>query len=137
MPWSALAGGVLIGVGASVLLLVNGRVAGVSGILGGLFDGFRGDALSGALFLAAFLAVGGAAAVLLPELIGRSPAGAAGLAIAGLFVGVGTRLSGGCTSGHGVCGLSRGSLRSFVATLAFMATGAMTVTLLRVFGGRG
>jgi uncharacterized protein len=134
-PLSALVGGVVIGLGASVYLLVNGRVAGVSGLLAGIFAPLRNDRGLGWLFLAALLLVGAAASRIAPETLGVPRASSVVLAVAGLLVGVGTRVSGGCTSGHGVCGLSRGSLRSLVATATFVGTGALTVTLLRVFGG--
>lgn len=135
-PLSALAGGILIGLGASVYLLVNGRVAGVSGLLAGIFGSPRNDRGFGGIFLAALLFTGAVATWLAPGRLGVPPANAAVLAIAGLFVGVGTRVSGGCTSGHGVCGISRGSLRSIVATVTFVATGAITVTLVRLLGAR-
>ena len=134
-PLSALVGGVLIGLGASVYLLVNGRVAGVSGLLGGIFGSFRKDEGQGAIFLAALLVVGAIAAWFAPQTLAVPRASAAVLAGAGLLVGAGTRVSGGCTSGHGLCGLSRGSLRSLVATATFVGTGMLTVTILRVLGG--
>ncbi|AKU92448.1 YeeE/YedE family protein [Vulgatibacter incomptus] len=131
----ALGGGVLIGVSASLLLLFNGRVAGISGILGGLVSRQPGK-IWRALFVAG-LVVGGAVAY--AAMPGRFDASAAPslplVAIAGALVGIGTRLGSGCTSGHGVCGISRLSPRSIVATLTFMATGALSVLVVRLVGG--
>ncbi len=134
-PWSALAGGALIGLAASVLLALNGRVAGISGILGGLLVPVRGDVAWRALFLAGLGAGALLVLILAPSSFGASPRGLGTLAVAGALVGAGTRLGNGCTSGHGVCGLSRLSVRSLVATLTFIATGAATVTAARVLGG--
>ena len=130
-PWPALAGGVLIGIAAALLLLVGGRIAGISGILGGLLKPVRGDvgwrvAFIGGL-LAAPLAYALFAALPRPQI----DASYGALLAAGLLVGVGTRFGGGCTSGHGVCGLSRLSVRSLVATLAFMGAGFATVFVTR------
>jgi uncharacterized membrane protein YedE/YeeE len=130
-PWQALAGGMLIGVAAVLLVLFTGRIAGISGIAGGLLRPRRGDidwrlAFIGGLVLAP-LAWGVFAA--LPE--ARIDAGYGTLVVAGLLVGVGTRYGAGCTSGHGVCGLSRLSPRSLVATLGFMAAGFVTVFVAR------
>jgi uncharacterized membrane protein YedE/YeeE len=134
-PYSALAGGVLIGLAASVLLIGYGRIAGVSGIAGNLLLGKRGDRAWRAAFLAGLLLAGVAVAGLAPQATAASPSGIAVVAGAGLLVGVGTRLGSGCTSGHGVCGLSRLSPRSLVATLAFILSGVVTVTLVRWLGG--
>ncbi len=134
-PWSALAGGLLIGLGAGAFVLFNGRIAGISGLLGSLFGKGDGRAEKG-LFL-----LGIVVAPLLWALFHALPAvefqtGWLGLVIAGLLVGIGTRYGSGCTSGHGVCGLSRLSPRSLVATLAFMTSGFLTVFLLRhLLGG--
>jgi uncharacterized membrane protein YedE/YeeE len=124
----ALAGGALIGIATSIVLLCHGRIAGISGALGRAFaaDGGRGMRLP---FLAGLGAVGIGAAFLAPSAIGSALRGIPTLAIAGLLVGVGTTLGNGCTSGHGVCGLSRGSRRSLVATITFMVTGAITVAI--------
>ncbi|WP_437736341.1 YeeE/YedE family protein [Sorangium sp. So ce1335] len=126
-----LVGGVLIGLSASLLLLFNGRVAGVSGVLGGLLVRLRspGDAVWRAAFVAGLLLGGIALAAAHP---GAFPPGGDGrplglLVVAGLLVGYGARLGNGCTSGHGVCGLSRLSFRSLCATMTFMATAAVTV----------
>lgn len=125
----------MIGLGASVYLLVNGRVAGVSGLLAGIFPPLRNERGLGTIFLASLVVAGVFAAWLAPEAIGVPRASLATLVVAGLLVGVGTRVSGGCTSGHGLCGLSRGSFRSLVATGTFVGTGMLTVALARLFGG--
>jgi uncharacterized membrane protein YedE/YeeE len=135
-PVSALIGGLLIGASAALFLLLSGRIAGISGILGGLLHparseiGWRTAFLAG-LFIAplAYVAFGG---TLPPVALDASlPL----LAVAGLIVGFGTRLGAGCTSGHGVCGIGRGSPRSIVATLVFMTTAIVTVFITRhVFG---
>lgn len=135
-PWSALAGGALIGLAASLFALLNGRVAGISGLLGSLLQ--RGAEGRGEK--AAFV-VGLLLAPLLWGLFAALPSihfetGSLGLIVAGLLVGIGTRYGSGCTSGHGVCGLSRLSPRSLVATLCFMATGFATVFVLpHLLGG--
>ncbi len=134
-PWSALAGGALIGLAASVLLLTNGRVAGVSGMLGGLIAPVRGEVAWRAAFLVGLVGAGAVLALLSPGQFGASPRGLPVVGLAGILVGIGTRLGNGCTSGHGVCGLSRRSPRSLVATLTFMATGALTVWVFRLLGG--
>ena len=129
-PLASLAGGALIGASASALLLFNGRVAGVSGIFGGLLLPRSGDVTWRALFFAGLVAGGVVLAVLFPGAI-EAPRTPLGLTlVAGLLVGIGTRVGGGCTSGHGVCGLSRQSARSLVATLTFMAFGVVTATLV-------
>ena len=130
-PWSAIAGGVLIGIAATIFLLVNGRIAGVSGILGGLFRpsipdiGWRVAFLAGLIIAPSLYA----AFVYMPGL--KIDADYVTLFIAGLMVGVGTRYAGGCTSGHGVCGLARLSPRALVATVAFIAAGIATVFVVR------
>ena len=134
-PWSALAGGALIGLAASLLLLANGRIAGISGILSGLLVRVPGDVAWRALFVAGLLGAGLLAQQLSPELLGVSPRSLGAIAVAGLLVGVGTRLGNGCTSGHGVCGLSRLSPRSFAATVTFIATGVLAVAMTRLLGG--
>ncbi|MFO7529196.1 MAG: YeeE/YedE family protein [Marinobacter sp.] len=130
-PWSALAGGILVGLAAASFLLLNGRIAGISGILGSLLTPLKDGIAWRVAFLLGLLA---APAVWL--LGGDMPAieinaGYPALVIAGLLVGIGTRYGSGCTSGHGVCGLSRLSLRSLAATLSFMATGFITVFVIR------
>jgi uncharacterized membrane protein YedE/YeeE len=133
-PWSALAGGVLIGSAATVLLWVNGRIAGVSTVLAGLLPP-RSDWPWRAGFVGALLFTGLLAALVFPEALGASPASLPWLAVAGVLVGAGTRLGNGCTSGHGVCGISRLSPRSIAATFTFVGFGVLTVALVRTFGG--
>ena len=123
-PWSALFGGALIGISASALLLLNGRVAGISGILGGLVRPRAEETSWRALFIAGLLVGGLALFVVRPASFGAAPVSLPLAIVAGAFVGFGTRLGSGCTSGHGVCGLSRFSARSLAATMTFMATGA-------------
>ena len=130
-PWSSLAGGLLIGLAAALFLFLNGRIAGISGILGGLLRPAAGDMAWRVAFI-----LGLVGAPLLFQLFSPLPAvqidaDTATLVAAGLLVGVGTRYGSGCTSGHGVCGLSRLSPRSLVATGAFMAAGFVTVFLVR------
>lgn len=133
-PWTALAGGALIGTAASILLAMNGRVAGISGVLGGILAPAKGEVAWRVAFVVG-LALGGLAMlVLAPESFGASPRALLLVAVAGVLVGIGTRVGGGCTSGHGVCGLSRLSMRSLVATLTFMATGALAATAARLLG---
>lgn len=130
-PWSAFAGGLMIGVAAAMLLLLNGRIAGISGIVGGLFK-WRPEGVAWRVaFIAgivlspwAYRAVAGEVSVTVQ---GSVPL----LVIAGLLVGLGTRYGSGCTSGHGVCGIARGSMRSIVATCVFMLTGMVTVFVIR------
>ncbi len=130
-PWSALLGGMLIGLAAALFALLNGRIAGISGVLGGLLKPVRGDVTWRAAFV-----LGLVGAPLVYALFKALPAvqieaGYGALIIAGLLVGVGTRYGSGCTSGHGVCGLSRLSPRSLAATASFMAAGFTTVFVLR------
>jgi len=130
-PWTSLAGGLLIGLATAWLLLLSGRIAGISGIVGGLLRPGKGDVAWRLAFVAGLLAaplVFSMAAPLPPAVI---DADTATLVIAGLLVGAGTRYGSGCTSGHGVCGLSRGSPRSMVATASFMAAGFLVVFLVR------
>jgi len=130
-PWTPLLGGALIGASASLLLLLNGQVAGVSGILGGLVRPRPGEITWRGMFVAGMLAAGFVMAFVRPQLFGPSAAPLPWTVASGLLVGFGTRLGGGCTSGHGVCGLSRRSARSLAATLTFMATGALAAVALR------
>jgi uncharacterized membrane protein YedE/YeeE len=132
-PSASLLGGALIGLAASLLLWSTGRIAGISGIVAELLLGARGDRAWRAAFLAGLIAAGLACALLWPDTVGASPRSLPVVAGAGILVGVGTRLGNGCTSGHGVCGISRLSPRSIVATLTFMATGMLTVALWRWF----
>ncbi len=128
--WRSIAGGALIGAAAAALILLNGRIAGVSGILDSAVRGQGGEQGWRVAFLAGLI---------LPALVvGTGPVDWAGgpvrLALAGLLVGIGTRLGSGCTSGHGVCGIANLSLRSLAATSTFVAIAMATVALLR-FGG--
>lgn len=135
-PWSSLAGGLLIGLAAALFVLFNGRIAGISGILGGLLLAPSPDRLWRIAFLAGMI---GAPAIWmlfhsLPPL--TIDAGYPMIILAGLLVGFGTRYGSGCTSGHGVCGLSRLSPRSLAATLSFMGAGFITVFIVRhLLGG--
>jgi len=135
-PLSALIGGALIGLAATALYAATGRIAGVSGIAGGLLRAGSGDAGWRLLFLAGLVIGAGATGLAagMPTL--RIDASWPVLVIAGLLVGYGTQLGGGCTSGHGVCGIARFSLRSIAATLVFMAAAAGTVFVMRhIIGG--
>lgn len=131
---TAFAGGVLIGIAASMLILLNGRIAGISGIVGGLLQPKAGDRAWRIYFI-----LGLAAAPLFYASVTALPpvdiaAAPIALVIAGMLVGIGTRYASGCTSGHGVCGISRGSPRSLAATAAFMTAGFVTVYVLRHAG---
>ena len=130
-PASALAGGVLIGGAVAWFLLLTGRIAGISGVVGGLLRPVRGDIGWRVAFVAGLVLAPWLYRVLapLPPLV--IEAGTVRLALAGLLVGLGTRYAGGCTSGHGVCGVSRLSPRSLVATAVFMAAGFATVFVAR------
>lgn len=130
-PWASLAGGLLIGLAAALFILLHGRVLGISGILGGLLRPQTGDSSWRLSFLIGLLAAPLAWSVFRPLPQVNIQAGFLTLVVAGLLVGIGTRLGSGCTSGHGVCGLARLSPRSLVATLCFMATGFLTVYLMR------
>lgn len=129
----ALAGGGLIGLGGAVYLLGNGRIMGASGIIGGLVDGSgRKTAWERLAFLAGVLIL----PILLAPFYGQAPQthltnNWVVIIAAGLFVGVGSRIANGCTSGHGVCGISRLSFRSIVSTITFIASGGLTLALLR------
>ena len=134
-PWSSLAGGVLIGIATAMFILLNGRIAGISGVLGGLLKPAKGDVAWRLAFV-----LGLVSAPLAYLLFNNVPslqidAGYAALVAAGLLVGVGTRYGSGCTSGHGVSGLSRLSPRSLAATASFMGAGFLTVYVARhLFG---
>lgn len=135
-PGAALTGGLVIGLAASLLVLLGGRIAGISGILGGLLRRVPGERAWRAAFVAGLVASPWLYAAVAGPLRPRIDAGWPLLVLAGLLVGVGTRYGAGCTSGHGVCGLSRLSGRSAVATGAFMAAGFGTVFVVRhLLGG--
>jgi len=134
-PLSALLGGVLIGLAAALMWWLLGRVAGVSNILGQSFSSAEGALNWRLAFIAGLVLAGLGAKVFVPDAVHFSlPAGYGQLIVAGLLVGFGTQLGAGCTSGHGVCGMSRLSPRSIVATLVFMAAGAFAVLGLRLGG---
>lgn len=130
-PLASLAGGVLIGVAAAMFVLLNGRIAGISGVLGGLLRPVRGDIAWRAAFVLGLIASPLLYAVFSPVPSPRVDASWGALVLAGLLVGAGTRYGSGCTSGHGVCGLSRLSPRSLAATAAFMGAGFVTVYVVR------
>lgn len=133
MTWmAALAGGVLIGLSATLLLWLNGRVAGVSGILNGVVFPKAGDVSWRLAFLVGLVAAGGLYMALAPGApLPRADFSRVGLVVAGLLVGFGTRMGNGCTSGHGVCGLGRLSMRSLAAVVTFMATAIATTFVIR------
>jgi uncharacterized membrane protein YedE/YeeE len=126
---SALAGGAMIGAAAAILLLAHGRVAGVSGIVGSLLPPAAGDRAWRLAFLAGLLAAGVVGHIVAPDTVGASVRSLPVVVIGGLLVGFGTRLGGGCTSGHGVCGIARLSRRSLLAVAIFISTGLLTVWL--------
>jgi hypothetical protein len=130
-PWAALTGGLLLGLASALFILVNGRILGISGIVGGLLRPVRGDVGWRLAFLAGMLAAPVLYALVTVPVAPRVDASWPVVIIAGLLVGAGTRYGSGCTSGHGVCGLSRLSPRSLVATLAFMGAGFVTVFVVR------
>ncbi len=136
-PVASLCGGIFIGLSASLLLLCDGKIAGISGIVGGLLSPTQNDTAWRVLFVVGLLTGGFLCSLFSPQAftfsIARSPGA---LILAGLLVGFGTRLGNGCTSGHGVCGISRLSPRSLVATITFMITGIVTVYIINhVLGG--
>ena len=130
-PWASLAGGIFLGLAAAFFVLLNGRVLGISGILGGLVKPQPGDAGWRIAFIAGLVAAPALWRLFGPLPEARVDASVAVLVISGLLVGWGTRYGSGCTSGHGVCGLARLSPRSLAATLAFMAAGFVTVYVAR------
>ncbi len=130
-----LAGGALIGVGAALLLLLNGRLGAIGGIVAGLFQRSSGEWAWRAMFVLGLVFGGLLLVPFAPSSFVPSPTSGPVLFLAGVAVGFGARLGGGCTSGHGVCGVSRFSKRSIVATITFIVTGAVVVALVRIFGG--
>jgi hypothetical protein len=135
-PLPALAGGALIGLSATLLLLTHGKVAGVSGLVGRVLQRQSEDRPLGISFVLGLAAAGLLVRLFWPAAIGAASASPFGIVAAGLLVGYGTRLGNGCTSGHGVCGISRLSARSLVATVTFIGTGAISVFIVRhVLGG--
>ncbi len=135
-PGLSLTGGLLIGAAAAALVLFNGRIAGISGILGGLVGTPQKDAQWRVAFLAGLIGAPVLAGLLGSRIAPDIQAGWGEILVAGFLVGIGTRYAGGCTSGHGVCGISRGAIRSIVATATFMASGFLTVFISRhLLGG--
>jgi uncharacterized membrane protein YedE/YeeE len=136
-PYSALAGGALIGLAAVLLMLMNGRIAGASGILGGLMRFDKGEFGWRAAFIAGLLIAPVLYMRITDKLIPLAPPEPIGVVIlAGLLVGVGSQMGNGCVSGHGICGTARLSIRSIAATATFMLSGFITVYIVRhVFGG--
>ncbi len=135
-PFNALAGGLVIGAAASLYMLGRGRIAGISGIVAGPVRALlQGQSLTPEitrlLFIAGLLAAPGVWQLVAPLPASHIDTGNIGLVVAGLLVGVGTRMGGGCTSGHGVCGLSRFSMRSLVNVCTFMAAGVVALFVLR------
>jgi hypothetical protein len=131
-PLSSTVGGLILGLASSLLFLANGRICGISGILGGLPSSPGGDRAWRLFFLAGLLSGGLLLALFDPSLLALASEQTVPVAVAsGVLVGVGTRLGSGCTSGHGLCGIARFSRRSIVATCVFMATGALTVFVVR------
>ncbi|HEY8332068.1 MAG TPA: YeeE/YedE thiosulfate transporter family protein [Pseudomonas sp.] len=136
-PWSALAGGILLGLATGLFVLANGRIAGISGLLGSLLKPKASGWLDSLLFILGLLLAPWLWLVFAELPVIEMQVGVPGLLLAGLLVGFGARLGAGCTSGHGICGLSRLSPRSLVATLCFMATGFATVFVVRHLLGAG
>jgi uncharacterized membrane protein YedE/YeeE len=133
-PWASLAGGLVIGGAAALYALGAGRIAGISGIVGGALGSLRGRAAGASpswAFIVGLLLAPWLWQIVAPLPAVRVDAGTGALVVAGLLVGVGTRMGQGCTSGHGICGLSRLSLRSLVNVAVFMAAGVATVAVLR------
>ncbi len=133
-PWSSLTGGIVLGIASALFILINGRILGISGILGGLLPPKVGDTTWRIAFLLGMFAAPTVFHAVVPAEYVTAPRIEATewmIVIAGLLVGVGTRYASGCTSGHGVCGLSRLSPRSLVATASFMGAGFVTVYVVR------
>ena len=135
-PLRALVGGALIGLSASLFLLTHGKVAGISGLFAGLVRPERADRHTAMAFVGGLLCIGLVAGAIAPQALGGNGAPVVWTTIvAGLLVGFGTRLGNGCTSGHGVCGISRLSVRSLLATVVFLAAGMATVAVARSLRG--
>lgn len=132
---NALLGGVIIGGAVSLMLLLNGRVTGISGIINGTLTPVKGDTGWRLLFVAGLVLGGFALRLIEPEVFsGQLDTGLGSTIVAGLLVGFGTVMGSGCTSGHGVCGISRMSPRSLVATITFIAAGMIAVVIFRKLG---
>lgn len=130
-PWPSFVGGLLIGIATAIFLLFNGRIAGISGIVGGLFKLTPGDVAWRTAFVLGLLIAPLIYSLVVPLPLVQIDADIISLIVAGLLVGIGTRYGSGCTSGHGICGLSRFSPRSLVATASFMMAGFITVYIVR------
>ena len=133
-PWASLSGGIILGLASAIFILVNGRILGISGILGGLFPPKVGDTTWRIAFMLGLFAAPAVFHALVPVQYITAPRIEASdflVVAAGLLVGIGTRYASGCTSGHGVCGLSRLSPRSLVATISFMSAGFVMVYVMR------
>lgn len=130
-PGTSLVGGLLIGLASALFILANGRIAGISGILGGLLRPSGNDVVWRLAFLLGLIMAPAVASLFIATSAPTIDASAEMLVVAGLLVGIGTRYGSGCTSGHGICGLSRLSPRSLIATLAFMASGMAIVFVMR------
>ena len=133
-PWASLSGGILLGLASALFILLNGRILGISGFVGGLIPPKRHDTIWRLAFLAGLFSSPWVYKALAPASLLTAPridAGVLLLIVAGLLVGLGTRYGSGCTSGHGVCGLARLSPRSLIATLTFMAAGFAVVFIAR------
>lgn len=128
---TSLSGGLLIGIAAAMFVLLNGRIAGISGILAGLIQADKGDKIWRVMFVLGMVTAPFVYRIAFDLPPVAVEAGTVKLIIAGLLVGLGTSYASGCTSGHGVCGISRGSMRSIAATLTFMMAGFITVYLTR------
>jgi uncharacterized membrane protein YedE/YeeE len=133
MDWiMGLLGGLLIGAGGALFLLINGRIMGASGIVGGLIDGSgKANAQERLFFVAGLFVVPTVLALLAGPIDTHATSNVVVLVAAGLLVGIGTRLANGCTSGHGVCGISRFNLRGIVATVFYILAGGLTVVFFR------
>ncbi len=133
--WQSLTGGLLIGLAAALLLYFNGRIAGISGIVGGLLRPAKGDIGWRVAFISGLMISSLVYMLAKPLPVSIIDADITTLIIAGVMVGFGTRYGSGCTSGHGVCGISRGSLRSFAATASFIGAGMVTVYFVNYLMG--
>ena len=136
-PWSAIAGGVLIGIAATLLLFLNGRIAGVSSVIGGLFSSAASETTWRLSFLIGLIVGAGIYVLRDSDSSVGFDVGWPIFVLAGLLTGIGTQFSAGCTSGHGVCGIARASLRSITATITFIAFGGLTVFVTRHIIGWG
>jgi uncharacterized protein len=133
-PWPALVGGIFIGLASAVLLWCNGRIFGVSGIIGGLFNPLKGDILWRLYVIIGLLMGSTISHFILDTPVSIDVKSTPVLVVGGFLIGIGSRLGSGCTSGHAICGISRFSLRSITATCTFVGTGVLTVYLMNAFG---